>query len=144
MDCWYLLYCPKGKENNERLIRALEVFRVEVYQPMTSTFRSRRDRPGKFKLKRIALFPNYLFIRFDYTELAFSRIVSLEGVSGFVRSSNRIATLSNQAIADLKQSLASSESKKLYPGNGEDAISHLIWSEPKESERLKLLLSILT
>ena len=103
MEAWFLLYCDFGKNNNKDLIRLLEGFDVEVFQPMLNISKARKDRPGKFRKKNIPLFENYLFVRFDYSHLRFSQILCLSGVSYFVRSSNQLATIPVECISQLKK-----------------------------------------
>ena len=139
MEAWYLLYSGKGKDKDKSLIQLLRELGIEVYQPMMHTYTIRKDRPGKYRKKSVPLFPNYIFVRFDCVIINFSRILSLDGASYFVRSCDRVATIPIDVIDPLKQSAQEKTFRNIPKVEGTTRLTTLIRKELKDAERIKLM-----
>tara|TARA_B100001059_G_C17838669_1_gene590200 strand:- start:7448 stop:7894 length:447 start_codon:yes stop_codon:yes gene_type:complete len=139
MQTWFLLYSGNGKDKKGHLIALLEQQGIEVYQPMMTIYKVRQDRPGQFRKKSVPLFANYLFVRFDHSQLNFSHILRLSGASYFVRSCNCFATMPSEFIEQLKLHLSEKISRQGASHNDTKQLIKLIKDEPKDAERVKLL-----
>lgn len=139
MQAWYLLYSGNGKDKNTHLVALLEQLGIEVYQPMMTVYKVRQDRPGQFRRKSVPLFANYLFVRFDHSQLNFSHILRLSGASYFVRSCNRFATMPSEFIDQLKQRSSEKKSQRNTRNTKSKRLINLIKNEPRDAERVKLL-----
>lgn len=97
-DGWF---CIHAQAKHEHIAAAAlrQIEGVEVYLPRIRFRRSTRR--GAVWVTE-ALFPNYLFARFDPAPLL-RRVRSLNGVRNLVHFGGRLALASNEVIADLRQ-----------------------------------------
>lgn len=97
-DSWY---CVRALPKHEHIAAAAmrQIEGIEVFLPRLR-FR-RATRRGAVWVTE-ALFPCYLFARFDASELV-RRVRSVNGVRGFVQFGDLLATAPNSVIADLRQ-----------------------------------------
>jgi transcriptional antiterminator RfaH len=108
-------FCLRSQPKHEHIaaanLRLLE--NVEVFNPRIRFKRSTRRGPVWFVE---ALFPNYLFARFDWRH--YLRLVHhAAGVAGVVHFGSRWPTISDEVIADLKNQVGTQELKVM-----EDAV----------------------
>lgn len=96
MEKWYLLYCKRDQVL--RAIEHLERQGVTVHNPTYKTEKMVRNRRKKVMEP---LFPNYLFVKFDYEVIHFSTIGSTRGVNYFVRFGQNPVVVPNEVIATL-------------------------------------------
>mgnify|MGYP000912720124 CR=1 FL=1 len=80
MEKWYLLYCKRGQL--DRAVEHLTRQHVTCMTPMTEMEKVVR---GKRVIVTEALFPNYLFVKFDHEKIHTTTIQSTRGVSHFIR-----------------------------------------------------------
>lgn len=139
MKSWYLVYCNIKPSRRERLICYLNTMDVETFAPQMTCFKSRKDRPGKFRKCTRPLFPNYLFLRFDYQEINFEHFDSIEGIAYFLRSSGRICIIPDQLINDLSKSTTLKPKSTLSPCTDVTRPNPMILAEKNEEERVKFL-----
>ena len=79
--------------------------RLEVFSPR---IRFRRSRMGQRIWATEALFPGYVFARFDYFE-QHRKIRAIPGVSSVLVFGDRPATLADEVVATLRESIGSDE-----------------------------------
>ena len=92
MKAWYLLYCkPRGEA---RAVHNLTLQNIESYLP---TIGEEKKVKGQINVKRIPLFPSYLFIHFDPQVTSVARIHSTRGV-GRIVGCNELMTSIDDAI----------------------------------------------
>jgi transcriptional antiterminator RfaH len=84
---------------------------VEVFNPRIRFPRSTRRGPVWVTE---ALFPGYLFARFDW-KMALSKVRYAQGVSGVVHFGHRWPTIPDAVILDLKQTLGEKEVHEISP-----------------------------
>ncbi len=94
----YLLYCKRGEQ--QRAKQHLENQQVECYYPEVTVEKIVR---GKKKQITEPLFPNYMFVRFDFEQgPSFITVRSTRGVSDFVRFGYHPVVLQGDLIYSLK------------------------------------------
>lgn len=99
MKCWYLLYCKRGEQARAKL--NLENQGIQCYYPEMSSEKLVR---GRKTIKREPLFPNYLFIYFDYEQgPSFTTVRSTRGVIDFIRQGGYPQKLQEELISLLQQ-----------------------------------------
>ncbi|MEZ9235323.1 transcription/translation regulatory transformer protein RfaH [Shewanella sp. 10N.286.52.A9] len=97
MKSWYLLYC---KPRNEiRAQQNLAMQQIESYLPV---IQEEKTSQGKTKLVEVPLFPCYLFIYFDPTEVSVSRIHSTRGASRIIGCSEDMTAIDDRIIQGIK------------------------------------------
>ncbi|WP_394494177.1 transcription/translation regulatory transformer protein RfaH [Shewanella sp. ENK2] len=97
MKSWYLLYC---KPRNEiRAQQNLAMQQIESYLPV---IQEERTSQGKTKLVEVPLFPCYLFIYFDPTEVSVSRIHSTRGASRIIGCREDMTAIDDRIIQGIK------------------------------------------
>lgn len=97
------------------------------------------------------LFPNYLFVKFDYEVIHFSTINSTRGVSYFVRFGKLPVVVPDEIIATLMVPNFMKEVSEQLPQKGDEVVIYdgifqgvrAIYSEPDGEARSVLLLNIL-
>src|SRR5438105_9490949 len=94
---WYCIHTAPRQENKvaHLLKRDLD---LEVFAPR---IRFRRMRAGQPLWTTEALFPGYLFARFDYFQQR-REINALSGVTGIVRFGDQVALVDEATIANLR------------------------------------------
>ena len=97
MKGWFLLYCKPKSEQRAQLNLGLQG--LETYLPMVQVEKKEK---GLSQIKRIPLFPNYLFVKFDPKEFSVSKIHSTRGVSRLVDCSEQLIPLNDVLITRLK------------------------------------------
>lgn len=97
MKAWYLLYCkPRGEA---RAQDNLKLQQIETYLP---TLPQQITKAGKTTVKRVPLFPCYLFIHFDPAVTSVSRIHSTRGVSRIVGCKELMTPIDDSIIHGIK------------------------------------------
>ncbi|WP_273818543.1 transcription/translation regulatory transformer protein RfaH [Providencia rettgeri] len=146
MDKWYLLYCKTGQDL--RAIEHLERQGVNSFSPRYEAEKMVRNRRSKVMEP---LFPNYLFVKFDYEVIHFSTINSTRGVSYFVRFGKLPVVVPDEIIATLMVPNFMKEVSEQLPKKGDEVVIYdgifqgvrAIYSEPDGEARSVLLLKIL-
>lgn len=77
---------------------------VEVYSPTLVEVKQRKDCKGT-RIVEKQLFPGYLFLSFDHDQVHTTTISDIPGVKDFVRTGVQIASVSENLIEALKQSV---------------------------------------
>lgn len=96
MEAWYALYT---KPNAEGLVaRALESRGFSYYLPLLP--------PAKPNARPQALFPSYLFVKCDLSELIVDQLQFLPGLRRIVSFSDKPAIVPHEAIAMMERELA--------------------------------------
>lgn len=99
MKCWYLLYCKRGEQARARA--NLENQGVRCYYPEIV---QEKIVKGKRTCKCEPLFPNYLFVYFDYEQgPTFTTVRSTRGVIDFIRQGGYPQPLQGDLIYLLRQ-----------------------------------------
>lgn len=101
---WFCLHTAPRQENKVSQFLQRELG-LEVFAPR---IRFRRMRAGQPLWTTEALFPGYLFTRFDYLERR-RQINALPGVSTIVHFGDKPAPVSEQIIAELRALVADNE-----------------------------------
>ena len=97
MKAWYLLYCkPRGEA---RAVHNLTLQEIETYLP---TIGEAKKVKGQVTVKRIPLFPGYLFIYFDPQITSVARIHSTRGVGRIVGCKELMTTVDDSIIHSIK------------------------------------------
>lgn len=146
MEKWYLLYCKRGQI--DRAIDNLNRQNVICMTPMTEMEKVIR---GKRTTVIEALFPNYLFVKFDHNEIHTTTIQSTRGVSHFVRFGLLPTEVPEQIIELLQQEPITHSVALDTPNHGDSVIItegafrgvKAIFDEPNGESRSILLLNIL-
>ncbi|KPZ67684.1 Transcription antitermination protein RfaH [Shewanella sp. P1-14-1] len=97
MKSWYLLYCKP--RNERRAQQNLAMQQIESYLPV---IQEEKTSQGKTKLVEVPLFPCYLFIYFDPTEVSVSRIHSTRGASRIIGCREDMTAIDNRIIQGIK------------------------------------------
>ena len=139
MKNWYLVYCNVKNSRRDVLIRFLNSFEVEVFNPIMTYYKARKDRPGKFRKQTKSLFSNYMFIQFDCTKISFSKFDNIEGISYFLRSSGQIATIPEHLIENLRLSQAMLPKSVLSPCDANVSLGHAMLTHTNEEEKIRCL-----
>lgn len=99
MKTWYLLYCKRGEQ--QRAKSHLENQGVVCYYPEVQIEKVRR---GKVQSINEPLFPNYVFVKFDYQKgPSFTSVRSTRGVVDFIRTGAMPTEVNPDLIYDLQQ-----------------------------------------
>lgn len=146
MEKWYLLYCKRGQI--DRAIEHLNRQSVICMTPMTEMEKVVR---GKRITVNEALFPNYLFVKFDHNEIHTTTIQSTRGVSHFIRFGQLPAEVPSEIIELLQQAPIAHSVAPDIPNQGDSVIItdgifagvQAIFDEPNGESRSILLLNIL-
>ncbi len=97
MKAWYLLYCkPRGEV---RAVRNLALQEIETYLPTIGEYKRVK---GQVTVKRIPLFPGYLFVYFDPQITSVARIHSTRGVGRIVGCKELMTTVDDSLIHSIK------------------------------------------
>ncbi|WP_428618072.1 transcription/translation regulatory transformer protein RfaH [Shewanella sp.] len=97
MNSWYLVYCkPRGES---RAQQNLAMQQIETYLP---TLPQQITKAGKTSVKRLPLFPCYLFIYFDPLEISVSKIHSTRGVSRIIGCREEMTAIDDAIIHSIK------------------------------------------
>lgn len=149
MKGWFLLYCKPKSEQRAQLNLGMQG--VETYLPMVQVEKKEK---GLSQIKRIPLFPNYLFVNFDPDEFSVSKIHSTRGVSRLVDCSERLVPLNDILITRLKYQevtapVLSKSSPKIRTGekvrvlNGPFGELEGVFVQHSGEERCKVLFKLL-
>ncbi|MFB9143117.1 transcription/translation regulatory transformer protein RfaH [Vibrio artabrorum] len=99
MKRWYLLYCKRGEQKRAQL--HLENQGVECFYPKITVEKTVR---GKKKQSEEALFPSYLFARFDYEQgPSFTTVRSTRGVADFIKFGAGPYEVQGDLVFELKE-----------------------------------------
>ncbi|TCI05415.1 transcription/translation regulatory transformer protein RfaH [Corallincola luteus] len=98
LENWFLLKVKARQE--QRAVDNLELQLVEAYFPKITVTKISR---GKRTAASEALFPGYIFARFNPQLIALTTIQSTRGVSAVVRFGNHLSSVPDQLIDEIKQ-----------------------------------------
>lgn len=146
MEKWYLIYHKYGE-----LLRAIEHLERQGVTCLAPRYEEIKVVRGRKKKVMEPLFPNYIFVKFDYEIIHTSTIKSTRGVSHFVRYSNLPVIVPDEIIASLMVPNFMKEVTEQLPEKGQAVVMHggiyegiqAIYSEPNGDKRSVLLLNIL-
>ncbi|HHR6079540.1 TPA: transcription/translation regulatory transformer protein RfaH [Providencia alcalifaciens] len=146
MEKWYLLYCKRGQL--DRAVEHLTRQHVTCMTPMTEMEKVIR---GKRTVVTEALFPNYLFVKFDHEQIHTTTIQSTRGVSHFIRFGTLPAEVPDEIIELIQQTPISHTQSPELPSQGDSVVItegifagvKAIFNEPNGESRSILLLNIL-
>lgn len=146
MEKWYLLYCKRGQL--DRAVEHLTRQDVTCMTPMTEMEKVVR---GKRTVITEALFPNYLFVKFDHEQIHTTTIQSTRGVSHFIRFGALPAEVPEEIIDLIQQTPISHTQSPDLPSQGDSVVItegifagvKAIFNEPNGESRSILLLNIL-
>lgn len=146
MEKWYLLYCKRGQL--ERAVENLARQNVTCMTPMTEMEKIVR---GKRTVVTEALFPNYLFVKFDHEQIHTTTIQSTRGVSHFIRFGTLPAEVPEEIIELIQQTPVCHTQSPDLPSRGDSVVItdgifagvKAIFNEPNGESRSILLLNIL-
>lgn len=146
MENWYLIYCKRGQI--ERAIKNLKRQHVICLTPEAQIEKMVR---GKRITVTEALFPNYLFVKFDPEEIHTTTIRSTRGVSHFIRFGLYPVIVPDNIINELKSASKPEIVAAKTPVSGDTVIItegifeglKAIFSEPDGENRSVILLNIL-
>ncbi|ACJ28339.1 Transcriptional activator RfaH [Shewanella piezotolerans WP3] len=97
MKAWYLLYCkPRGEARAQQNLALQE---IETYIP---TYPEEKTHNGKVTVRRVSLFPSYLFIHFDPQVTSVSRIHNTRGVIRIVGCKELMTPIDEGVIGAIK------------------------------------------
>jgi len=97
MKAWYLLYCkPRGEARAQQNLALQE---IETYLP---TFPEEKLQKGQVTVRRISLFPSYLFVYFDPQVTSVARIHSTRGVIRIVGCKELMTAIDESVIQRIK------------------------------------------
>lgn len=114
MKSWYLLYCKPRSET--RAQDNLKLQQIETYLPLLP---EQTTQGGKTTVKRVPLFPNYLFIHFDPLETSVSRIHSTRGVTRIVGCKEQMTAIDDAMIHSIRMREHKLLNQLQLPTNGE-------------------------
>ncbi|TVP10588.1 transcription/translation regulatory transformer protein RfaH [Shewanella sp. KCT] len=97
MKSWYLVYCKPRSETRAQQNLALQ--QIETYLP---TLPQQITKSGKTSVKRLPLFPCYLFIYFDPLEISVSKIHSTRGVSRIIGCREEMTAIDDAIVHSIK------------------------------------------
>ncbi|WP_323084053.1 transcription/translation regulatory transformer protein RfaH [Providencia alcalifaciens] len=146
MEKWYLLYCKRGQL--DRAVEHLTRQHVTCMTPMTEMEKVVR---GKRTVITEALFPNYLFVKFDHEQIHTTTIQSTRGVSHFIRFGALPAEVPEEIIELIQQTPVGHTQSPDLPSQGDSVVItegifagvKAIFNEPNGESRSILLLNIL-
>ncbi len=101
MEAWYLLQCKPRQE--QRAVDNLELQQFEVFLPQVAVQRQNR---GKRITQIEALFPGYLFVRFDPKFISAAVVRSTRGVSRFVQFGAQLCAVPDPIVCALMEHTA--------------------------------------
>ncbi|WP_394392258.1 transcription/translation regulatory transformer protein RfaH [Shewanella woodyi] len=97
MKAWYLLYCkPRGEA---RAVHNLTLQNIDTYLP---TIGEEKRVKGEVSIKRIPLFPGYLFINIDPQVTSVARIHSTRGVGRIVGCNELMTSIDDSIIHSIR------------------------------------------
>lgn len=99
MEAWYSLYTKPNAE--AQVARALEVRGFQFFLPLLP--------PATAQGRPQALFPSYLFVRCDLSEVGIERLEFLPGLRRIVSFAGKPAVVSDAAVAMMEGELADIE-----------------------------------
>lgn len=99
MEAWYALYTKPNGEG--QVARGLEMRGFQYFLPLLP--------PATPQARPQALFPSYLFVRCDLSEVVLDRLQFLPGLRRIVSFSGKPAVLSDEAIAMMERELGDIE-----------------------------------
>ncbi|KPD03684.1 transcriptional activator [Moellerella wisconsensis ATCC 35017] len=146
MEKWYLLYCKRGQ-----IDRAIEHLTRQFVDCMTPMVEIEKVVRGKRAKVIEALFPNYLFVKFDHEKIHTTTIQSTRGVSHFVRFGQYPTVVPDKLIETFALAMSQSLTEPSTPIDGDKVVIlegifagiEAIYKEPDGEKRSILFLNIL-
>lgn len=118
MNAWYLLYCKPKEEI--RAQKNFELQNIQTYMPMVT---QQKLQKGKKVIVKNALFPNYLFVKFDPKETSVATVKGTRGVSQLVDCKENMTPLCHLVFALRQQEKQLEMACDLNTGHHELSIS---------------------
>lgn len=97
MKAWYLLYCKSRGEARAQQNLALQ--QIETYLP---TYPEEKLVKGQVTVRRVSLFPSYLFINFDPEVTSVAKIHNTRGVIRIVGCKELMTPIDDSVIHAIK------------------------------------------
>ncbi len=97
MKAWYLLYCKTRGEARAQQNLALQD--IETYLP---TFPEEKLQKGQVTVRRVSLFPSYLFVHFDPEVTSVARIHNTRGVIRIVGCKELMTAIDDNVIHGIR------------------------------------------
>jgi len=141
-------FCLRSQSKHEHIAAArLRVEGIEAFSPRIRFKRATRRGPAWFTE---ALFPNYLFARFDW-QTSFRQVMHSSGVAGIVHFGDKWPTIPNADIEELQRRFGEAELHVIDPELSEgdtvqiasgafQGLSAVISKVMPSAERVKVLL----
>lgn len=102
MNSWYVI--THNLHGYQVVTSKLSHLGIEVYAPTMVEVKQRKDCKGT-RVSEKQLFPGYLFLRFDPEVVHTTAVSDVPGVRDFVRTGVQIATISDDLVEALRQSV---------------------------------------
>jgi transcriptional antiterminator RfaH len=97
MKAWYLLYCkPRGEVRAQQNLALQE---IETYIP---SYPEEKLHKGKVTVRRVSMFPSYLFVHFDPQITSVARIHSTRGVIRIIGCKELMTAVDDGIIQAIK------------------------------------------
>ncbi|MGS0695532.1 transcription/translation regulatory transformer protein RfaH [Shewanella sp. 0m-4] len=97
MKAWYLLYCKSRGEARAQQNLALQ--QIETYLP---SYPEEKIQKGQTSIRRVSLFPSYLFINFDPQVTSVAKIHNTRGVIRIVGCKELMTPIDDSIIHVIK------------------------------------------
>ncbi|ABZ76048.1 transcriptional acivator RfaH [Shewanella halifaxensis HAW-EB4] len=97
MKAWYLIYCKSRGEARAQQNLALQ--QIDTYLP---TYPEEKLVKGQVSVRRVSLFPSYLFINFDPEVTSVSKIHNTRGVIRIVGCKELMTSIDDSVIHAIK------------------------------------------
>ncbi|MFT5707685.1 MAG: transcriptional antiterminator RfaH [Oceanospirillaceae bacterium] len=97
MKAWYLLYCKSRGETRAQKNLALQ--EIETYIP---TFPEEKVQNGTATVRRVPLFPSYLFVQFDPEVTSVARIHNTRGVIRIIGCKELMTPIDDAVIESIR------------------------------------------
>lgn len=146
MKKWYLLYCKR-----QQLLRAMQHLTQQNVRCLAPHYEVEKCYRGRRNIVIEPLFPNYLFVEFDYEHIAMSTVQATRGVSHFIRFGPWPVIVPEEVINSLHARENESPPSSSLPQPGDSVIIRegiyagisAIYGQPDGMTRAILLLNLL-
>lgn len=146
MENWYLVYCKQHE-----MLRAIQHLERQGVNCLSPRYEAEKMVKKRRRKVMEPLFPNYLFVKFNYEVVHFSTINSTRGVNYFVRYGQWPVIVPEEVIASLMVPSFVQEVCQELPLPGQPVVIkdgifagiQAIYNEPDGETRSVLLLKIL-
>ena len=98
MTNWFVIYCKAQKDSVAE--KGLTLRGFEVYRPL---IKKTNKKNNELQIYTRSLFPRYLFLKVDLKTQAITTAKFTPGVAGFVRFGDKLSTVSEETIRQIRQ-----------------------------------------